>query len=154
MLTSERADYLPASASADLFTGVETDYSLTGNGLSSSPLGVERVDVQFVSGLATGMSGDSVVVSADNNYYSGYATTAYVDSSVSGKLDASASSDFYGTANPSGFITGVDLTPYQTTAGMTAYQEVSGMTAYQPAGDYQPSGDYIYVSALGWAEVN
>ncbi|MBO7714117.1 MAG: hypothetical protein J6S85_11135 [Methanobrevibacter sp.] len=29
--------------------------------------------------------------------------------------------DYYSASNPSGFITGVDLTPYQTTAGMTAY---------------------------------
>ena len=51
------------------------------------------------------------------------------------KLDATASSNFYTTANESGFITGVDLTPYQTVEGMTAYQE---------AGDYysasNPSG--------------
>ena len=55
---------------------------------------------------------------------------------VSGKLDESAfssvSGDFYTTANPSGFITGVDLTPYQKTADMTAYQ---------PAGDYLTTGD-------------
>lgn len=57
---------------------------------------------------------------------------------LSSKMDASASSLFYPSDNPSGFITGVDLTPYQLTADMTAYQ---------------PSGDYIYVSALGWAEV-
>ena len=66
-----------------------------------------------------------------------YATTAYVDGMVSGKLDSTAfnSGDFYPTANPSGFITGVDLTPYQ---------EKSAMTAYQPSGDYysasNPSG--------------
>ena len=94
---------------------------------------------------------------------------------MSSKLDESATSDFYSTSNPSGFITGVDLSPYQTTADMSGYyttanesgfvdsayvegqvsgkQDVSGMTAYQPVGDYQPSGDYIYVSALGWAEV-
>jgi hypothetical protein len=30
---------------------------------------------------------------------------------------------------------------------MTAYQDVAGMSAYQP------SGDYIYASALGIAEV-
>ena len=66
---------------------------------------------------------------------------------LSSKMDASASSLFYPTDNPSGFISGVDLTPYQTTAGMTAYQEVSAMTAYQPV------GAYIYESALGWAEV-
>ena len=66
---------------------------------------------------------------------------------LSSKMDASASSLFYSTSNPSGFISGVDLTPYQTTAGMTAYQEVSAMTAYQPV------GAYIYEAALGWAEV-
>ena len=101
--------------------------------------------------------------------------SSYAESAASSKLDASASSDFYSTANPSGFLTGVDLTPYQLTADMSGYyttanesgfidsayvegqvsgkQDASAMTAYQPAGDYQPSGDYIYVSALGWAEV-
>ena len=82
---------------------------------------------------------------------SDYATTAYVDSSVSGKLDASASSDFYSTSNPSGFITGVDLSNYATTgyvdSSVSGKQDVSGMTAYQPV------GTYIYESALGWAEV-
>lgn len=88
---------------------------------------------------------------------SNYATTAYVDSSVSSKLDAtassqfapsgnyadasslsskldaSASSEFYPSSNPSGFITGVDLSEYQLTADMSAYQ---------------PSGDYAYNSSL------
>lgn len=46
-----------------------------------------------------------------------------VTNTVATKLDSSAfnSGDFYSTSNPSGFITGVDLTPYQTTAGMSAY---------------------------------
>jgi len=102
---------------------------------------------------------------------SNYATTAYVDSSVSGKLDTTAfnSGDFYSTANPSGFITGVDLSPYQLTADMSAYQlsgdyaynsalsgyiptsesasyqQSSAMTAYQEITGmtaYQPAGDY------------
>lgn len=95
--------------------------------------------------------------------------SAYAESAANGKLDESASSNFYSTSNPSGFITGVDLTPYQLTADMSGYyttanesgyvdsayvegqvsgkQDASAMTAYQP------SGDYIYVSALGWAEV-
>lgn len=112
---------------------------------------------------------------------------------LSSKMDASASSLFYGTSNPSGFVdsayvasavsgkldttafstvSGDFLTSHQSLAGyatesyvdssvsgkqdasaMTAYQEVSGMTAYQPVGDYQPSGDYIQESALGWVEV-
>lgn len=58
----------------------------------------------------------------------------YADASaLSSKLDASASSDFYSTSNPSGFITGVDLSEYQEKSGMSAYQ---------------PSGDYAYNSAL------
>lgn len=78
------------------------------------------------------------------------------NSSLSSKLDASASSSFYGSDNPSAFITGVDLSPYQTTADMSAYQEVTGMSAYQLTADmtaYQPTGSYIYASALGIAEV-
>ena len=43
--------------------------------------------------------------------------------------------DYYSASNPSGFITGVDLTPYQTKADMTAYQA---------------SGDYI--SAYGFVQ--
>ena len=67
---------------------------------------------------------------------------------VSGKLDSSAyavdSATFYTTANVSGFITGVDLSPYQTIAGMTAYQ---------------PSGNYMSANALDsisgtWNEVS
>lgn len=46
-----------------------------------------------------------------------YATTAYVNGMVSGKLDSTAFNpgDFYPTSNPSGFITGVDLSNYATT---------------------------------------
>lgn len=50
------------------------------------------------------------------------------------------SGDYYSASNPSGFITGVDLTPYQTTAGMTAYQ---------PAGDYLTTADSAqFITAL------
>lgn len=54
--------------------------------------------------------------------------------SVSGDYITKNSADtlYYGIDNPSGFITGVDLSDYQTTAGMTAYQ---------PAGDYLTTGD-------------
>ena len=132
------------------------------------------------SGFITGVDLSPYQLTADMSAYQLSGDYAY-NSAVSAKLDASASSefqpsgDYYSASNPSGFITGVDLTPYQLTADMSGYyttanesgfidsayvesqvsgkQDVSGMTAYQPAGDYQPSGDYIYVSALGWAEV-
>lgn len=48
---------------------------------------------------------------------------------VTGKLDTTAfnSGDFYSTSNPSGFITGVDLAPYQEKSGMTAYAYASAL---------------------------
>ena len=95
----------------------------------------------------------------------GYATVEDVESATSGLQEKG---DYYSASNPSGFITGVDLTPYQTIEGMTAYQPVgeyysasnpsgfitgvdltpyqekSGMSAYQEKGDYysasNPSG--------------
>ena len=53
------------------------------------------------------------------------------------------SGDYYSASNPSGFITGVDLTPYQTTAGMSAYQE---------AGSYLSANALDNVSG-NWNEV-
>lgn len=93
------------------------------------------------------------------------AYTSDVASAVSGKMDSSASSSFYPmTGNPSGF-----LTAHQSLAGYATEQYVDSAvsskldtTAYNSAqfqltadmSAYQLSGDYIYVSALGWAEVN
>lgn len=99
---------------------------------TADTIGIQQLTLTVDSSMTSYYSGDSAVL--------GVNTTAIGSSIASGKLDASASSLFYSTSNPSGFITGVDLTPYQTTAGMTAYQ---------PAGNYQPSGDYIFASALG-----
>ena len=57
--------------------------------------------------------------------------SAYAQSAASGKLDTSAfnSGDFYSTSNPSGFITGVDLTPYQPTSAMSAYATTAYVTS-------------------------
>ena len=77
-------------------------------------------------------------INITNYVISGKDWSAEIENATTGKLDATAfnSGDFYPmTGNPSGFITGVDLTPYQ---------EKTGMTAYQPVGDYysasNPSG--------------
>lgn len=83
---------------------------------------------------------------------SGYATTAYVDGRVSGKLDMSASSTWYPmTGNPSGF-----LTEHQSLAGYATQQYVDGAvsskldtTAFASASaGFAPTGDYAYNSAL------
>ena len=65
-----------------------------------------------------------------------YATETLVEE-TSGAITSLIPTDYYPDSNPSGFITGVDLTPYQT---------IEGMTAYQPAGDYATTNDLEQVS--------
>ena len=195
---------LDASASSEFYSTSNPSGFITGVDLSDyakeSSLSA-KMDASASSEFYSTSNPSGFITGVD---LSNYATTAYVDSSVSSKLDAtassqfapsgnyadasslsakmdaSASSEFYSTSNPSGFITGVDLSDYQLTAdmsayqpsgdyaynsavsgkqdasAMTAYQDVAGMTAYQDVAGmtaYQPSGDYIYASALGIAEV-
>ena len=162
---TESSNYYSTSNPSGFLTGVDLSpyqltadmsaYQLSGNYLSSTD------SAEFILTSQSGMFQPSGEYQPSGNY-----------------LSATESANYYPTSNPSGFISGVDLTPYQLTAdmssyyttanesgfvdsayveeqvsgkqdasAMTAYQEVSGMTAYQP------SGDYIYVSALGWAEV-
>ena len=63
-----------------------------------------------------------------------------LNSAVNLKLDASASSNFYTTANESGYAVSSDvasaLSLKADSSALAAYQPVSGMTAYQPTGDY------------------
>ena len=79
--------------------------------------------------------------------------TAMIPTALTGDYLDKASADklYYGIDNPSGFITGVDLTPYQTVTGMTAYQTAGEYySASNPSGfitndaitGLQPSGDY------------
>lgn len=116
---------------------------------ASSTWTASGIDSATCSAIASAYA-QSAVSSVSGEYYgtgnvSGFATTAYVDSAVSGveisfdssittasstagvtagvntailsgKLDASASSDFYLASNPSGFLTSVDLSNYATTS--------------------------------------
>ena len=100
-------------------------------------------------------AGDYLSATESSNYYpasnpsgfissvdlSNYATTAYVDSSVSSKLDATASSNFYPSDNPSGFISSVDLTPYQPTSSMTAYQAAGNYLSATESSNYYPTSN-------------
>ena len=168
---TESSNYYSTSNPSGFITGVDlSPYQLTADMSAYQPSGnyLSSTDsAEFILTSQSGMFQPSGDYQPSGNY-----------------LSATDSANYYPSSNPSGFITGVDLTPYQLTAdmssyyttanesgfidsayveeqvsskqdasAMTAYQEVSGMTAYQPAGDYQPSGDYIYVSALGWADI-
>lgn len=76
-------------------------------------------------------SGDVVNnISSMSSVVSGL-TGEYIEKSASSMFQESG--DYYSATNPSGFITGVDLSNYQTIDGMSAYQV---------------SGDYAYNSSL------
>lgn len=75
---------------------------------------------------------------------------------LSSKMDASASSLFYPADNPSGFITGVDLSPYQLTADMSAYQPSGEYLSATESANYQLTANmtgYIPYSAIGTGEI-
>ena len=112
---------------------------------------------------------DYQTISGMTAYQPTSAMTAYqvsgdyaFNSSLSSKLDASASSNFYGSDNPSSFITGVDLSPYQTTAGMSGYiptsmssdfQQVTGMSSYALSSDVSGTVDLVGTSSSVWNTV-
>ena len=129
-------------------------------------------DVSSISSYISGLSGDYLEKSASSmfapsgNYMSAtesssfypmtgnpsgfltsvdlseYATTAYVDSSVSGKLDASASGQFQpsGYYQPSG--------DYAYNSSLSSYLYASASSLFQSAGNYQTAGDYAYNSSV------
>ena len=170
---TESANYYPTSNPSGFISGVDlSPYQLTADMSAYQPSGDYQTagdylsatdSAEFLLTSQSGMfapsgnyqpSGDYLSATESSNYYPTSNPSGFISGVDLSPYQLTADmSGYYTTANESGFITGVDLTPYQTTAGMTAYQEVSGMTAYQPVGDYQPSGDYIQESALGWVEV-
>lgn len=118
-----------------------TDSSMTAYGSAgSSVIGVnmnilssKQDTLAFAYNTANQISSinGSALGGMDEAAVSGIAS-AYAQSAASSKLDTSAfnSADFYSTSNPSGFITGVDLTPYQPTSAMSSY----ATTAYVESG--------------------
>lgn len=143
MSASESSSFYPMTGNPSGFlTGVDlSDYATTAYVDSSVSGKMDATasgylqpsgDYAYNSSLSSYLyaSASSLFQSAGNYQTAG--DYAY-NSAVSSKLDASASSEFYLTSNPSGFITGVDLSEYQPTSAMTAYQ---------------PSGDYAYNSSM------
>lgn len=108
--------------------------------------------IRAISAAATG-GVDSATVSA--------IASSYAESAASGKLDTSAfnSGDFYSTSNPSGFISGVDLTPYQPVSAMSGYiptsmssdfQQVNGMSSYALSSDVSATVNLVGTQSANW----
>ena len=100
---------------------------------------VEKLDATASSLFLTGLPDD-------------LATTGDIASAVSGKMDKSASGEFYPmTGNPSGF-----LTAHQSLTGLATVEYVDSSVSSKldtsafasASGNFQPSGDYAYASSL------
>jgi hypothetical protein len=168
----ELLDLGNSAATAGLIPYSALEYNGSGDisGISGSAIagGVDSAVVSSIvsSYVESGISGKAdqsaleECCSAMSSVVSGKADQSALEdccsamsSVVSSKIDASASSlfqpsgDYYSASNPSGFITGVDL---------SEYQEKSGMTAYQPAGEYysasNPSGFITGVDLSDYAK--
>ena len=95
--------------------------------------------VEGSGGLISGINGSgisSIGGGTDTSAVSAIAS-AYATSAASGKLDNSASSQWYPmTGNPSGFLTSVDLTNYATTAyvdsSLSGKMDTSEASAFYP----------------------
>lgn len=76
--------------------------------------------------VITGISGSAIGGNIDSATVSAIASS-YVESGVSGKMDSTASSqfapsgDYYSATNPSGFITGVDLSEYVPISAVSSW---------------------------------
>lgn len=165
---SSLSSYLYASASSNFQPS--GDYQTAGDYAYNSAVSA-KLDASASSEFYLTSNPSGFITGVDLD---GYATTAYVDSSVSGKMDKSESSSFYPmTGNPSGFLTSVDLSDYATTAyvdssvsskldssASSSFYTVDNpsgfitgvdLSEYQPTSAmtaYQPSGDYAYNSSM------
>jgi hypothetical protein len=86
-----------------------------------------QIPVTGINGIKISESGDKVVFEVSGDY----ATTGDINDLVTSIAETyqpignyQTAGNYYSASNPSGFITGVDLEPYQLKTDMTAYQTV------------------------------
>lgn len=142
---------------------------------------VSSTSTQLYAGTSflTGVNGDPVSASragnaanagmANSAYYDGTGrlisslpdsaavssiASSYVESAASGKLDSSASSSFYPVDNPSGFITGVDLSEYATTgyvdSAVSGKADSSALSSYALSSDVSGVIDTVSTNSASW----
>ena len=160
---SSIASSVASSYTESAFSSISSwtaDFSSISSKADSSSLSAYQ-PVSAMSGYATEAYVDDKVVdkldaTASSLFLTGLpddlATTGDVASAVSGKLDKSASGEFYPmTGNPSGF-----LTAHQSLAGLATVEYVDSSVSSKldtsafasASGNFQPTGDYAYNSSL------
>lgn len=156
-------NYIPYTATEDSLTAFETNSGLlirrtALGGLKSTYIG-DNVQVHYVNGGPQNLSG--TVLSYNKLSFETNSDTAYVDREKIHKWDSasdyiqnnSATINEVNTsyqANSGSFLTAVDLTPYQTTAGMTAYQSAGDyLTTADSANFYTTANESGFITGIG-----
>lgn len=121
---------VPAEGGAEPWLNLNAD-NPAGN---ETVLAYAGTDSYYNYDTSLGGSGWTSISFYDTSYLTqggirGVSATGYSDgvTATAELMQLSASSNFYPTSNPAGYITGVDLTPYQTTAGMSGYLATSSI---------------------------
>lgn len=118
--------------------GVTGDYELSaGSGISIVDYPLEQKTVISVTAQGGNQEVEQAVIDNSATWDS---VTAKADSTAIPSLDGYATEDW---VTAQGYLTGVDLTPYQTTAGMTAYLTTGDSAEFMTTAersDYIPTG--------------
>lgn len=126
-----------AAASANFLTALPQDLVYSADIADMATTG-DLTSKQDITGMTAYATVESLTAKQDaGNYLSATDSANF--------LLTSDSANFYPNDNPSAFITGVDLTPYQTIEGMTAYQEAGSYLSANALDNV--SGDWNQVSA-------
>lgn len=126
--------------SQNYLTAVDlTPYQLTANMTAYQPVGnyASSTDITGFA-LQTSLETVSGDITAMIPSTAGLASETYVNQNTSGKYDTTSFAAVSGT-----FLTGVDLTPYQTTADMINYQLTADMSGYTPTTDFSTVSGYV-----------
>ena len=122
---SNRADsysFAQGSWNSAVYTAVVFgSYNLHGNG---NTIKGDSAAFAIGDGTAANARHDLMLVTKDGEITMFSSTADTVGTGIMSSIraiSAAASGDYYSASNPSGFITGVDLTPYQPTSAMSAY---------------------------------
>lgn len=167
LLTSDSANFYPMNSNpSGYLTGLPSDLATTGWVDSQGYLTAVNIPESAVWNATT------QTVSANSAQWAGGTANPQIPvtgingikiSESGDKVVFEVSGDYYPGNNPSGFITGVDLSDYATTAqvsekldttafstvsgdflqsdDITGKQDITGMTAYQPVGSYLTTAD-------------
>ena len=129
-------------------------------GVNEAPISAERAGQAANASLANSAYYDGtgrLISSLPDSAAVSAIASAYAEAAASSKLDSTAfnSGDFYSTSNPSGFITGVDLSNYATTGYVdSSVSSKLDSTAFN-SGDFystsNPSGFITGVDLGGYA---